>query len=63
MARRCVVCQKQTGTGNNVSHSNRTSRRTWAPNVQKVRILVDKRPMRAYVCTRCLRAGKVQRAI
>jgi len=63
LARRCVICQQQTGTGNNVSHSNRATRRRWLPNVQKVRILLNNRPARAYVCTRCLRAGKVQRAI
>jgi len=28
-----------------------------------VRVLLDGKPQRAYVCTRCLKAGKVQKAI
>ena len=45
-----------------MSHSERKSNRTWAPNVQKVRVVVEGRPMRLNVCTRCLRSGYVQRA-
>ncbi|MDO4542759.1 MAG: L28 family ribosomal protein, partial [Bacillota bacterium] len=32
-------------------------------NLQKVRVVVDGTPKRLYVCTRCLRSNKVQRAI
>jgi len=46
-----------------VSHSNRKTNRVWAPNVQNVRVLVDGRPQRMNVCTRCLRSGNVQRAL
>ncbi len=63
MARRCVVCDKRTETGNNRSHAENKSRRAWKPNLQKVRIMVKGGPQRAYVCTRCLKAGRVQRAI
>ena len=63
MGKFCQVCEKGLLTGNNVSHSNRKSSRTWAPNVQKVRIVVNGRPMRVNVCTRCLRSGYVQRAL
>lgn len=63
LARRCVVCEKQTVTGNQISHSHRTTRRVWKANVQRVRILQGARPVRVYVCTKCLKAGKVQRAI
>jgi len=34
-----------------------------AANLQRVRVLLDGRPTRAYVCTRCLKAGKVQKAV
>jgi large subunit ribosomal protein L28 len=61
MAKYCEICNKGIATGNNVSHSNRKSRRTWAPNVQKVSAIVDGAPKRLYVCTRCLRSGKVER--
>jgi len=50
-------------SGHNVSHSNRKTNRVWAPNVQNVRVLVDGRPQRMNVCTRCLRSGNVQRAL
>ncbi|MBO8167832.1 MAG: 50S ribosomal protein L28 [Thermoanaerobacteraceae bacterium] len=60
---KCEVCGKGVVTGNKVSHSNIKTKRTWAPNLQKVKALVDGSPKRIYVCTRCLRSGKVQRAI
>ncbi len=59
----CEVCQKGTMSGHNVSHSNRKSNRTWAPNVQKVRVLVNGQAKRLNVCTRCLRSGNVLRAL
>ena len=39
----------------------RATPRRWNPNVQKVRILLDGKPTRAYVCTKCLKAHKVQK--
>ena len=61
MAKYCEICNKGIASGNTVSHSNRKARRTWAPNVQKVRTIVDGAPKNAYVCTRCIRSGKVVR--
>ncbi len=63
LARRCIVCAKQTQTGNNISHSHRKTRRTWKANVQRVRIKIGETPTRAYVCTKCLKANKVQRVV
>lgn len=63
MARRCAVCEKHQGNGFLVSHSNRHSKRTWLPNLQRVRVVLSGRPQRAYVCTKCLKAGKVARAV
>lgn len=63
MGKFCQVCEKGTLNGNNVSHSNRKSHRTWAPNVQKVRIVMNGRTISANVCTRCLRSGNVTRAV
>jgi large subunit ribosomal protein L28 len=39
------------------------TRRRWEPNLQKVRIAVKGAPRREYVCTRCLKAGKVTKAL
>lgn len=61
MAKYCEICNKGIVSGNNVSHSNRKSKRKWSPNVQRVSAVVDGAPKRVYVCTRCLRSGKVVR--
>ncbi|MGI6611465.1 MAG: 50S ribosomal protein L28 [Limnochordia bacterium] len=63
MARQCVICDKQTVTGNRVSHSNRRNRRVWQANLQRVRIMRDGTPQRVHVCTKCLKSGRVVRAI
>jgi large subunit ribosomal protein L28 len=41
----------------------RATKRRFDPNLQKVRVLVGKAPQRVYVCTRCLKAGKVTKAV
>ncbi len=63
MARECYICKKGRMHGNKISHSNRHSRRAWLPNLRKVRAMVDGSPRRIQVCTRCLRSGKVDRAL
>jgi large subunit ribosomal protein L28 len=62
MARECFVCGKKPVFGNNVSHANNKTRRRWLPNLQKVRIQVEGAPQRVRVCTRCISAGKIQKA-
>jgi ribosomal protein L17/ribosomal protein L28 len=59
---RCYHCDKGVAFGNNVSHANNKTRRTWKPNLQVVRTLVDGKVTKVKVCTRCLNAGKVPRA-
>lgn len=63
MGKFCEVCEKGAMSGHNVSHSNRKSNRIWAPNVQRVRVLVNGQAKRMNVCTRCLRSGNVMRAL
>ena len=63
MGKFCEVCAKGSMSGRNVSHSNRKTNRIWAPNVQRVRVVVDGQAKRLNVCTRCLRSGNVQRAL
>ena len=62
MARECDVCGKKTVFGNNVSHAHNVTPRTWEPNVQRVRALVNGGTRYVTVCTRCLRSGKVVKA-
>jgi len=63
MARECIICDKKTVTGNNVSHSHLKTKRRWLPNLQKVKALINGEVRRVYVCTKCLKAGKIQRAL
>ena len=59
---RCFVCDKGVAFGNNVSHANNKTRRTWKPNLQVARIVQGDKIVKVKVCTRCLAAGKIQRA-
>jgi large subunit ribosomal protein L28 len=63
MSKVCVICGKKPSFGNNRSHSMRATPRRWDPNVQKVRIQVDGKACSAYVCAKCLKAHKVQKAV
>lgn len=60
---KCDVCGKGVVFGIKVSHSHIRSNRTWKPNVRKVKAIVDGAPKRVNVCARCLRSGKVTRAM
>jgi large subunit ribosomal protein L28 len=63
MAKVCHSCAKGPAFGNNRSHSMVATRRRFNPNLQKVRIVdAGGAPRRVYVCTRCLKAGKVTKA-
>lgn len=62
MSRVCSICQKDQMSGNKVSHSNRKARRSWKVNVQMVKVKTDNGISRQYVCTNCLKSGKVDRA-
>jgi len=63
MARVCAVCGKGVSVGMNMSHSHIRTKRTWMPNLQRVKAIIGGSPRKILVCTRCLRSGKVQRAI
>ncbi|MCL4439068.1 50S ribosomal protein L28 [Desulforamulus profundi] len=60
---KCAICDKGVTVGIKLSHSHIRTKRTWNPNLQRVKAIVDGSPKRIMVCTRCLRSGKVQRAI
>jgi large subunit ribosomal protein L28 len=62
MAAVCEVCGKGPSFGNSVSHSERKTRRRWNPNIQRVRAMVKGSPTRLYVCTSCIKSGKVTKA-
>lgn len=62
MSKVCEVCGKSPAAGRNISHSHRVTNRVFRPNVQKVTIKVDGKVKRANVCTKCMKAGKIERA-
>jgi large subunit ribosomal protein L28 len=60
---KCEICDKAVYFGNNVSHSHRRSNHMWKSNVKAVRVKTPEGGVkRMYVCTKCLRSGKVERA-
>jgi large subunit ribosomal protein L28 len=61
MAKQCEICGKGTVHGQQVSHAHNVTKRTWEPNLHKVRAWMDGRTRSVRVCTRCLRSGKIQK--
>lgn len=62
MAKVCHSCGRGPAFGHSRSHSMVATKRRFNPNLQKVRIDDRGRARRVYVCTRCLKAGKVVKA-
>ena len=60
---KCDLCGKGVSFGIKVSHSHRRSNRVWKPNVRKVKAVVNGTNKTVHVCSRCLRSGKVERAV
>lgn len=64
MAKKCEICGKGQTSGNTVSHSMIHTKRKWNANIQQIRVVDEMgRVRRANVCTRCIRSGKVNRAL
>ena len=60
---KCEICDKEVKFSMQVSHSHRRTSRTVKPTVQTVKANVNGETKKMNVCTRCLKSGKVQRAI
>ena len=60
---KCSVCDKAAHFGIQVSHSHRRSNKMWKSNIKKVKAVVNGATKSVNVCTRCLRSGKVNRAV
>lgn len=52
------LAKKKGGTGKKIV---RTSKRTFLPNLQKIRILISNKPKKVYVCAKCIKKGKFQK--
>jgi large subunit ribosomal protein L28 len=62
MSKVCSICGKKPGFGHHRSHSMVATKRRFDPNLQRIRIKVGSSARRAYVCTRCLKSGRVEKA-
>jgi len=63
MPKTCHICKKGPIFGHNVSHSHKSSPKKWKPNLQHVKAQMPQGGVRqVWVCTRCLRSGKVVKA-
>ena len=77
MARICSVCDKKPKRGGSTARRGMAkykggagrkitgrTKRSFKPNVQKIRIIAGpNRVASVYVCTKCLKAGKVRKAL
>lgn len=60
---KCELCGKGVAFGIKLSHSHRRSNRTFKPNVKRVKAIVGGTHRKINACTRCLRSGRVPRAV
>jgi large subunit ribosomal protein L28 len=59
MAKHCEICNKVGMVGSTISHAHNVSKRRWEPNLQRVKAKVGDSVERIWVCTRCIRSGRV----
>ena len=75
MIRKCVICGKGDITGRKVVRKGmpkskggtgskivRSTKRKFHANLQKMRIMLSGHPRIAYVCTKCIKKGKILKA-
>jgi large subunit ribosomal protein L28 len=63
MSRTCDICGKHTITGNKVSHAKNHTRRTWRPNLVKIKTEVGGTTVTLKICARCLRSDYISRKV
>ncbi|MBL7071351.1 MAG: 50S ribosomal protein L28 [Candidatus Omnitrophica bacterium] len=76
MSRICTICGKKPSAGRTIKRRGLakikggvgqritgTSKRRFLPNLKMVRVIVDGRKKRIKICTKCLKAGKVKKAV
>jgi len=63
MSRTCEICGKKTITGNKVSHAKNRTRRTWKPNLLKVKTTLSGTSMTVKICARCLKSDRIVKKV
>ena len=63
---KCAICEKSIAHGSKISiarsHVSRRTSRVIRPNLRRIKAVVNGTPKTIYVCSKCLRSGKVTRA-
>jgi large subunit ribosomal protein L28 len=62
MSWKCDICGKEPSVGYRVSHSDKHTKHTWMPNLQRMRVIIDGKVKKVKVCTTCIKSGKIERA-
>ena len=63
MAKKCEICGKTPIKAAKLTFSHKQIVHTQEPNLQTVKVNINGTVKRITVCTSCLRAGKVQKAV
>jgi large subunit ribosomal protein L28 len=63
VSRKCIVCGKNSKSGNTVSYSNKASKRIFKPNIQSLNIFLNGKKTRELVCTSCIKSDRIKKAI
>jgi len=53
------LAKKKGGTGKKIS---RVTKRVFSANLQKMRLVINNHITRAYVCTKCIKKGRIKKA-
>jgi len=74
MLKICAICGKSAVAGRAIVHKGlskkkggtgkkvvRVTGRVFLPNLQKIHILINNRPKQAYVCTKCIKKGRIKK--
>ena len=61
MSKQCAICGKKPIRGHTISHAHNVSNRRWLPNLQKIRVEIDGKPRKAYVCSQCIKSGAAKK--
>lgn len=72
--KKCAICGKTAQTGKSVvrkglakkkggtgSKITRSTKRKFLPNLQKIRILIEGKPGRVYLCAKCIKKGNFRK--
>jgi len=63
MSNVCAICGKSPEFGNNVSHSNKKTRRVFKPNIIKAKVEYKGKIQNIRICAKCLKSGKVKKVV